>query len=299
MNTKLFSIAMLFTLLLSKGFCQNVNSDYYRFGAQPAIIPSQLEGYNSNGGQLFFGVSDPGLDSATAITQAFKRAQALACMMKGVQVKNYTAGFLSEAYQGSGGTYQSMVELVVGQKFIPRILILDTAFTCLQEAILFVQLGENTDSVGFEFAVNRYNVEYQWGNYSEYSEQIEMHIDDKLSRPETLVFMKYGALEEVYTAVDDETFPLPKARYMYMASGDSVAQIYNYGLWINVLRELNLRLGSFSKLHSEQVKRLNETYIGADNLNEGLSKNLLSFDIRKIYFKEGKIDFDLDITVVQ
>ena len=125
-----------------------------------------------------------------------------------------------------------------------------------------------------------------------------MYIDDKLTSPETLVFMKYGSLEEVYTVVGEETFPLPKTRYQYVSTGDSIAQVYNYGLWINVLRELNLHLGSFSRLHSEQVKKMNEIYSGADNLDEGLSKNFLSFDIRKIYFKEGKIDFDLDISVI-
>ena len=163
MKIKSLLSMLLFSLIINNVLCQGVNNEYYRFGAQPACIPVQLEEYNSNSRSLFFGVSDPGLDSVTAIVQAYKRAQALACMAQGVLVKNYTTGFLSEAYQGSSGTYQSMVELTVGNSIMPSIFIIDTVFTLLEEAVLIVQIGQEFDSIGFEFSLNRFNVEYQWG----------------------------------------------------------------------------------------------------------------------------------------
>lgn len=296
---KVFLLSWVIPFFSSVILAQEVNSDYYRFGATPAAIPSVLQGFNTNNGHFFFGISDPGLDSATSILQAYKRAQVLACMAQGVDVKNYTAGFLSEAYRGSDGTYQSMVELAVSSTKAPVLIIIDTVFTLLQEAVLIVQPDNEQDSVDLDFSVNRYNVEYQWSGRSEYSEQIEMYIDDKLTSPETLVFMKYGDMEEVYTTVGEDLFPLPRTRYQYVAEGDSMPQVYRYGLWVNILRELNLALGSYSRLVSEQIRGMDQVYENMDNLNEGLSRNRLSFDITNMQFKDSQIEIVFDIKPIR
>lgn len=278
---------------------QGVNSDYYRFGAKPAQIPMKLYGFNSQGGALFFGISDPGLDTATAVLQAVKRAQALVAMSKGVRVKNYTTGYLTEAYRGNTGTYQSMVELVIKNSEMPTFKVLDTAFTVYDEVIVFVQMDGGSDKGIYDFSFNRYNIEYQWGGYNEYSEQIEIYIDDKKTPAETLVSMKYGTLEDVYTMVGDESFNLPTTRYQYLAPGDSVPQVYRYGLWINIMRELNIKLGHYSRLYSEQVRKMNEMYNTADKIDEGLSKNTMSFEILNIYFKENQVNVDLNVQLLE
>ncbi len=278
---------------------QKINADYYRFGAKPAEIPMKLNGFNSQGGSLFFGISDPGLDSATAAAQAIKRAQCMVAMSQGVKIKNYTTGYNTEAYRGNTGTYQSMVELLIKSTDIPSFKILDTTYTTYNEAIVFVQSDGGSNPAGYDFLFNRFNIEYQWGGYNEYSEQIEIYINDKKTTDETLVSMKYGASEEVYTMIGDESFPFPSTRYQYLAPGDSVPQIYRYGLWINIMRELNIRLGHYSKLFSEQIRKLDEVYETADKIDEGLSKNTVAFDILNLYFKQNQITLDLNVRLVE
>jgi hypothetical protein len=299
MNTFRAFSTIIAICLFSIVTAQRVNDDYYRFGAKPAQIPMKLNGFNSQGGSLFFGISDPGLDSTTAVAQALKRAQAMVCLSKGVKIKNYTTGYNTEAYRGNTGTYQSMVELVINSKKIPTVTVLDTVFTVYDEAIVFIQAGAETMETGYQFAFNRFNIEYQWGGYNEYSEQIEIFINDNVTPSETLVSMKYGTLEDVYTMVEDESFPLPMTRYQYLSPGDSIPQVYRYGLWINIMRELNIKLGHYSKLFSEQIRKMNEVYQLADKIDEGLSKNTVSFDILNLYFKENQVTVDLNVRLLE
>lgn len=279
-------------------FGQNINPDYYKFGAKASVIPQELCGFNSLNKTYTFGISDPGLDSASAIYQAKKRAIALAALMQNVEVKNYTTGYSSEVYRGSTSTYQSMVELHVNSSKIPNIVVTDTQFTVYNEAIIYAKIVASTDTVLYDFLFNKFNIEYQWGGYSEYSEQIEIAIDDHESPSETLVYTRYASVEEVYTSKDEEIFPLPITRYQYTLPGDSIAQTYRFGLWINIMRELNTKLGEYSKIYSEQIRKMSETYQSTDKIDEGVSKNVLSFDIKNLYFRGNQVELELSIETI-
>ncbi len=282
-------------------FCsygQNINPDYYKFGAKASVIPQELCGFNSLNKTYVFGISDPGLDSTSAICQATKRAIALAALMQNVEVKNYTTGYSSEVYRGNTSTYQSMVELHVNSSKIPNIVVTDTQFTVYNEAIIYAKINSSTDTVLYDFLFNKFNIEYQWGGYSEYSEQIEITIDDHKSPSETLVYTRYASVEEVYTSSNEEIYSFPITRYQYIQPGDSIAQIYRFGLWINIMRELNVKLGEYSKIYSEQIRKMSELHKTSDNIDEGVSKNVLSFDIKDLYFRGNQVELELNIDAI-
>ncbi len=274
-------------------FAQNLNEDYYRFGVKPSLIPPKLYSFNNVNEELYFGISDPGLDSTTAILQATKRAQALLALSQGVKIKNYTTGFQTEQARGNTGTYESMIDLKVTSNLIPSVKAVDTMFTSFNEAIVFITPSNEIDT-NFAFSCNRYLVEYQVGGYNEYSEVIEMFLKDSKTPGEYLVYMKYGNSEDVYTQVENVVFNLPITHYSYLLPGDSIPQKYRYGLWINFMREMNVVLGSYSRLKSEQVKKMGEMYnYSAEKIDEGVSANDFTFRIRGLKFSNNEIHIEL------
>ncbi|HON19127.1 MAG TPA: hypothetical protein PK990_08160 [Salinivirgaceae bacterium] len=277
------------------GYTQAINEDYYRFGARPSPIPLSLIGFNNQSKEIYFGISDPGLDSATAILQATKRAKAIMAISNGVKVKNLTIGFNTEYRRGNSGTYESMIEIEAISSEIFDAVVIDSAYTSFNEAVVIISPATTKDNE-FAFNLNRYLVEYQIGGYSEYSEVLDFYIKDQKTPGETTVYIKSYNNEEVFTEINNETFPLPITHYKYLNPGDSVEQVYRYGLWINALRKLNQTLGEYSRLRTEQVKKMGENYnYTQEKIDEGVSLNRFTFRIKSIQFHDGDVYFDLDV----
>lgn len=280
-------------VLLKQAYCQDINHDYYKYGAGAAVIPAALQQFESRDRKFVFGISDPGLDTVTAINQARQRAYVLSALMSGVRVNNYFSGFLLENNTHNSGTFESMNELILDNVKLQGCIVTDTAFTSYSEAIVFADVTDNYNDTLFNLSINRYNVEYEYGGYKEYGEQLEYLVSDKLFGDEKITSIRFGSVETVFTYRDDQTFYFPVTRYQYISDHDTVPQFFRFGLWLNFVRELNNKLSQISREHLEQVRNLNQQHHLNESLNEGVSTTYQRFEIIRLSFINSAVELDL------
>lgn len=295
----LIGVFFIILLLLNKLSAQEDSvSDYFRFAARVGTIPSNLNNHLFDT-LTFFGISDPFIDSTKAVEQAIKRATSLAAMANGICVKSYTTGYYSEGYVNEAGTYQSMVSITPKQHIAPSVIVLDTVFTELNEAIVRVKKQKSKkQSRNFDFELVKYNEEYIWEGIPEYNEQIEMKIKDGTVFQEKLVYVKHTNKEEAYCENDEQTETHPLTKYLYVYENGGEAHVFKYGLWINILRELCLQLEQRSKMFKEKVRQMDENFDLSDKIDEGVSKNSFNFYLKSVRFEKNDIVLDIDLQFI-
>jgi hypothetical protein len=282
---------------------QAVNKDYYKYGASPSALPKYL--LNAAGeSPVYLGISDPDVDSVTGITQALKRAEALLYLSHGAHSRSLHDYYLGEEYSGSGGTFQSFIQLHrTDSVFIPYTVI-DTFFTGFNEVLIRIRPEETLDnlisfSVGCSYDVSyeKYRMEYEWGGAVEFEDQTDTKFcffgDD--SSDNTLSVFRYANQFDVSSTTDGITTYLPTLRYNYIEAQPGKQQYFKYGLWVHYIDKLISLIGEESRRANEQIRKTEENYGGNTRLNQGIAANKLSFVIHSITLSEGKVDLDVEV----
>ncbi|MDA3865508.1 MAG: hypothetical protein PF489_02035 [Salinivirgaceae bacterium] len=282
---------------------QGINSDYYKYGASPSALPEYL--LNATGDSpVYLGISDPDVDSATGIAQALKRAETLLYLSNSAKSRSLHDYYLGEEYSGSGGTFQSFIQLDrIDSVFIP-FTVIDTFFTGFNEVLIRIKPEETLDdlisfSVGssYDISYEKYRMEYEWGGAVEFEDQTDTRfcffgVD---SSANTLSVFRYSNQFDVSSTTNDVTTYLPTLRYNYVESQPGKQQYFRYGLWVHYIDKLISLIGEESRRANEQIRKTEENYGGNTQLNQGIAANNLSFVINKITLSEGEVDLDIEV----
>lgn len=302
---KTFVSFFICILLSSVSIGQNVNYDYYKYGVSPSQLPQyMLSGSGLDG--CVFGISDPDLDSVSAASQALKRAEALLYLSRNAYVRSLFDQFVGEEYSGSGGTFQSFIEVSSKDSVFPPYTVVDTFYTRFNEAI--VRILPTDDEFLFEFSVgksyeiflDKYRMEYEWGGATEYEDQSEMRISfkDSIQIKDNVSVYQHGDKIEVAAFINEEETIFPNLRYNYQAIEKGKQQYFKYGLWVHVVSQLIEQISIESRRINERIKKTGEVYESQTLLNQGVASNILSFQILGVTLKEGKVELNLNIELL-
>ncbi|HKK60296.1 MAG TPA: hypothetical protein VJ937_12510 [Salinivirga sp.] len=304
MKKNFLVIFLVFLFLGSYG--QGVNTDYYKYGASPSDLPDfLLQSVETE--PLILGISDPDMDSAKGAQQAIERARSLLYLSQNARVRSLFDYYMGEEYSGSGGTFQSFVQLAVHDSVFPEYVVLDTFYTRFQEAI--VRIRPSSDDLEFGFSIGRsydirmekFRMEYEWGGAAEFQDQTEMEIQyfDSISSSDLISVYKYTHQFEVYSAANGEERFFPTLRYNYVQPNTGQQQYFKYGLWVHIMDRFIQEIANESKRMRELVKKTGETYKSSTTLSQGLTSNLVTFQIRDINLVDGEVEISLDVEFLE
>lgn len=295
----------LFLLFLTySGIHAQLNEDYYKYGASPSVIPSFLLG-EMRTEPLYFGISDPDMDSMAGVSQAVQRAEALMYLSQQSRARSFFDYYLGEEYSSGGGTFQSFVQLYRKDSILMDYSIIDTAFTRFGEAIVRIQPLNNTrDEIDalrktYEIHFDKYRMEYEWGGALEFEDQTEFKCvwRDTIEASSALSVFKYSNQFEAISSTDSMDSYLPALRYNYVEKSPGKQQYYRCGLWVHFIDELITIIADESRKANERIKKTEEAYELNTRLNQGLASNRLNFRILKVAFTEGKVLIEADIQI--
>lgn len=297
------TVVFVFSLSVFLHGYSQVNTDYYKYGASPSVLPTYLLGEDSVS-SLFFGISDPDLDSVTGISQAIKRAEALMYLSQQSQVRSFTDYYMGEEYSTGGGTFQSFVQLYRKDSIYIPYTIFDTAFTRFGEAIVRICPTRDSDTITsvhniYEIHFDKYRMEYEWGGALEFEDQTEFKCVwfDTTESAHVLSIFKYSNQFEAISSTNSVDNYLPTLRYNYKEKTPGKQQYYRCGLWVHFISELIDLIGDESRLANERIKKAQEVYELSTNLNQGIASNILKFEITNVSFTEGEVHIEADISV--
>ncbi len=296
---------LIFCLIYLGAFAQGVNSDYYKYGASPSELPDYLI-HTTETEPLYIGISDPDLDSAEALNQAEKRACAMMYLSLNARVRSLFDYYLGEEYSGSGGTFQSFVQLSVKDSVFPEYYVVDTFFTRFQEAIVRIQPKDEEALFGFsigrkyDISIEKFRMEYEWGGAAEFEDQTEIiiNIDDTIKTEEILSIFQYSHQFEVVNTSHGKERHFPLLRYNYIDVEKGKQQYFKYGLWVHVVNQMMEVIADESKRVNEQIRKTGEMYKNNTQLNQGISSNILSYRIRDINLKNGEVEVSIEIDFI-
>ena len=298
-------IILFLTWTCSFLYGQGVNTDYYKYGASPSNLPGFLID-SAKHQALYFGISDPDLDSVQAIKQGLNRAESLLFLSRNARVRSLFDYYVGEEYSGSGGTFQSFVQLSVNDSIFPDYTVVDTFFTRFNEAIVRIQPNESSEIVGFtigksyDIIIEKFRMEYEWGGSAEFQDQTEMHIHliEKVESSEILSIYQYLHQFEVVSTVNGIERFFPTLRYNYVQPDKEQQQYFKYGLWVHIMDKLIQEIATESRRIRETVKKTGETYKTNTALRQGLTSNLLTFRIQRISLNGGEVNMDVSVELI-
>jgi hypothetical protein len=284
---------------------QGVNYDYYKYGASPSELPAFL----LNGSQLgssIFGISDPDMDSASGAAQAIQRAKAILYLSRNAYVRSLFDHFLGEEYSGSGGTFQSFVEVSIRDSVFPEITVIDTFYTRFNEAIVRISPESEDFIIGFtvgksyKIFLDKYRMEYEWGGATEFEDQSELRIGfyDSIVNQDDVSVYQHGDQIEVVRMENDDEIIFPQLRYNYVEAEEGKQQYFKYGLWVHFVSQLIEEIAAESRRRNERVKKAGEVYEVHTLLNQGVASNILSFELLSVKLVEGRYQLELNIDLL-
>lgn len=291
----------IFVLIMYLGLAgfvsgQELNYDYYKYGASPSALPEYLLFPHSEGA-LYLGISDPDLDSARAVQQAYNRARGMFYLSQNANVKTLFDYYLGEEYSGSGGTFQSLVELSSKDSVFAEFTVIDTFFTRFREAIIRIKPLSPDTVTGFSIGrsyhvcLEKFSKEYEWGGATEFEKHTQMRFRFNDSLPlndEVSLFQNAHHIEAVGLK-DGDARVFPSLRYNYQDQNQGKQQHYKFGLWVHFMNQLIDEIAAESKRINERIRKTGEIYQTSTQLSQGLAKNIITFHINDITFTEGEV----------
>ncbi|PLX21578.1 MAG: hypothetical protein C0599_07730, partial [Salinivirgaceae bacterium] len=271
--------------------------------------PSELPSYLLNGSPLgsgSIGISDPDLDSAAGAAQAIQRAKAIFYLSRNAYVRSLFDHFVGEEYSGSGGTFQSFVEVSIKDSVFPEIVVIDTFYTRFNEAIVRISPASDEFELGFtvgksyKIFLDKYRMEYEWGGATEFEDQSEMRIGffDTVDSQDDVSIYQHGDQIEVVRMENEQEIEFPQLRYNYKEFEEGKQQYFKYGLWVHFVSQLVEEIAVESRKRNERIKKAGEVYESHTLLNQGVASNILSFEVLGISLKEGKLNLELNIELL-
>jgi hypothetical protein len=271
--------------------------------------PSELPDFLLNStetGPLYLGISDPDLDSTVAVNQALHRACAMLYLSMNARVRSLFDYYIGEEYSGSGGTFQSFIQLSVHDSVFPQYTVIDTFFTRFNEAIIRISPVSEDPLIDFSIGksykiiVDKFRMEYEWGGASEFEDQTEISIHnfDSIDTHNILTIFQYDHQFEVVSTTDGNERHFPTLRYNYVDLEKGKQQYFKYGLWVYFVNKMMEAIADESKRVNERVRKASEMYEQNTQINQGISSNILTYKIYDVNMREGKVDVTIDIEFI-
>lgn len=298
--------AFLILLLCFFGLAaQNINTDYYKYGASPSKLPIYLLS-DSLSGDIYLGISDPDLDSTQAVNQALKRAEALLYLSSNAHSRSFFDYYQGEEYSKGGGTFQSFIQLRRHDSVFTPYVVLDTFYTRFGEALVRIEPVQSDVVEGFvigrsyDIHIDKFRMEYEWGGALEFEDQTEYKMvwQDSVPCNNKLSIFKYSKQFEAISTIDSVENYLPVLRYNYIENNPGKQQYFVCGLWVHFIDKLITQIEEQSRMANERIKKTEEAYEQITRLNQGIASNILSFRIQSIKFTEGEVHIGVDVDII-
>jgi hypothetical protein len=251
-----------------------------------------------------FGISDPGLDSSIARSQAASRAIYIASLMSNTAVSNLVDNYAEDAQKKTSqvsGQYVDYFELTSSNQLdISDVRVVQEEFTSFGECIVMVEIpSSSTEKPVSHFKTVGMLKEFEKDGAFECNSRIELtaRSPEMQSR---YVSRSVGGLIDVESYMDDNQLILNTNKLKYKQYSPSEKQSIqgapaDRGLWNAYLTAVLKALTVELRLLPAQMKSTSDNYPGkTEILNREATGGNLTFRINQVFINNNKVWAILD-----
>jgi len=278
----------------------------YRFTA-PQQVPDWFTNPPvSEGDEVYaIGISDPGLDSADAITMAVYRARIMAHILRYSMTQLLCDFFVNEADHSNSVVYEHFSRI---NSIIPvadeSVEIIDRFTNRFDETMVLVKCKpdlnlkkEETYAVQLELFKN----ETESSIYGNYESVYDMMVkSNNINYPDPVFYQltEYGTRFDVISTMDNQnqTVPIYSLSYEGLNGTDSVRyQYFSHGLWKEYLKAVMTFIMNAAREKPENVQVLTDKYQAEsfEKLTRGISVNKMRFVLMAIKAEQNQLKVEL------
>lgn len=269
----------------------------------PAVVlPEWFVNYNSQSTQTSLGISDPGLDSLGAHSQAIHRALALASFASHARIKNVSDNYyIDNKGKKNLGKFNSLTLYLSFDSIAYTVR--KSTYTTNGEALVMIELtNDHTNRIALESSIELYQSETSGSiiNRLKMETKASAGLDQDLTSSWTVLESSHSY--EISSIWEDRLLQLPQAKYKYLlppSLNDSTSQNNDfafdmkYGLWYAYINALAVNMEQMD-VFSSQVKILESKYGEQyQDLSRVIFSEALSFTISGIQVQDNKLSLEL------
>ena len=259
----------------------------------------------TNDNLYIIGISDPGMDSITAVKLAALRAKTIIVLLNNSNIKNVTDFYSNIQSQ----THKNMFEYysqIFASYNIGNEIIVKNFYTKYNEAIVLIKIPTNDttlfnkDSITVNCELYKMDMNMEYGTQYEamFSINTKKYNGDTCSNS-NYVLTEVNGNSDVLTEYLDNKITIPNYYFNYKIFENDSSHIQlkaDTGLWKEYIKSILLDILNLSQINSIKIKTFAEDYSSIyEKMTREISNNNLQFNIEAIQIINNKLDVQLNI----
>ncbi len=259
----------------------------------------------TNDNLYIIGISDPGMDSTTAIELAVLRAKTIIALLNNSNIKNVTDYYSNIQSQ----THKNMFEYysqIFASYNVGNETIIKKFYTKYNEAIVLINIPANDttlfakDSITLNCELYKMDMNMEYGTQYEamFNINTKKYNDDTCSNSH-YVLTEVNGNNDVLTEYLNNKITIPNYYFNYKFSENDSSNIQlkaDTGLWKEYIKSILLKILNLSQINSVKIKTLAEDYSSIyEKMTREISNNNLQFNIDAIQITNNKLDVKLNV----
>jgi hypothetical protein len=264
----------------------------------------------SNKGEIYsIGISDPEMDSASAINMAIYRAQIMANVFNNSITQLLCDFFMNESTNTSDIVYEHFSRINAKIPIDNTFEIIKTYTNDFDETMVLIkyhlikrQKAKNQHRIIFEL----YKNEIESASFGEMESIYEISVKaNSNTEPNPMLYQltEFGKRSDVLSVTDDKehSIPIYSLKYTGIPSTDSVEFChFSHGLWKEYFKSVMIVILSKAREKPENIKYLSDTYNrnSLQKTTRGISINKMRFILTGITVSNNQINVNLHETTL-
>ncbi len=280
---------------------------------KPQLVPNWFNNIPAGNDSLIYavGISDPGMDSATAMAMAIDRARVVASLMRKSNVQLICDFFYDEATHTNQVMYEHYSRIYTYMPLSAELLrVVNSTINQFGEALVLIEYrppqAVNPDNLQL-VQCDLYKNETEKSIYGNYESVYELLVEpNKLQSQKPMLYQltEYGPRYDVGSSFDSlhSTIPIYTLTYQNISGTDSLPyRTFSHGLWKEFYKELVTTIVAVARQKPENISQLASKHNTSSyqKLTRGMSENKMRFTISRIMGSENSLNVVLTELPVQ
>lgn len=269
----------------------------------PCHLPEWIFNHTKSTKETLYiiGISDPGMDSVSAVELAVLRAKTIYALLNNSKIKNVTDYYSNLQTQTNENMFEYYSQIFanynVGDENIIKLF-----YTKYKEAVVLVKIQKYyttflpKDSISLDCELYKMDMNMEYG--TQYESMFD--IKTKNNNQDSCISSHYVLTEvnnnsEISTKYNNNKLTIPNYYFNYIKSTNNSVQLKaGNGLWKEYIKSILLKILNLSQINSVKIKTLAENYSSIyEKMTREISNNNLQFNIDAIKILNNKLDVKL------
>lgn len=246
------------------------------------------------------GISDPGMDSVSAVELAVLRAKTIYALLNNSNIKNVTDYYSNLQNQTNENMFEYYSQIFANYN-IGDENIIKNFYTKYKEAVVLLKIQQYytpslpKDSISLDCELYKMDMNMEYGTQYEAMFDIKTKNHNKDSCISShFVLTEVNGNSEILTEYKNSKLTIPNYYFNYIKSNNNVQIKASNGLWKEYIKSILLKILNLSQINSIKIKTLAENYSSIyEKMTREISNNKLQFNIDTIRILNNKLDVEL------